>query len=118
LKKILKSILKTAADLLEQSDHTSGTLRDAFSEGVDRAGDRLSDFRERARHLYGHENHTIRNVISFVAGVGVGVGVAMLCAPRSGKEVRDAIGERAKGMSNRVRNRIAPRKTVTGTEAI
>jgi hypothetical protein len=76
-------------------------------------GDRVPDFRERGRHLYGRENHTIRNIISFVAGVGV----AMLCAPRSGKEVRDPIGERAKGMSNRVRNRIAPRKTVTGTEA-
>jgi hypothetical protein len=118
LKRILKSILKTAADLLEQSDHVSGTLRDAFSEGVGRAADSVADLHEKARGLYGHEDHTIRNVISFAAGVGVGVGVAILCTPASGREVRDSIGERAKGLRTRVRNPTSPKKTATGTEGI
>jgi hypothetical protein len=118
LHKILKSVLKTAVDLLEHSDRVSGKLHDRFSEGVNRAGDRVSDLRDRASALYGHEDHTIRNVITFVAGVGVGVGVAMLCAPASGDTMRNSIGEKAKDVGKRVRDRLSPRVTATGTEGI
>ena len=34
-------------------------------------------------------------VTSFVIGLGVGAAVAMLCAPRSGEETRQALGQRA-----------------------
>ena len=88
MKKLLKSILKTATYVLEQSDRVSEETRHRVREGVDRVGDRVSGLRDQARDLYGHEDHTLRNVICFTAGVGVGVGAALLCAPASGEVVR------------------------------
>lgn len=107
MKKVLKSVLKTAAYLLEQSDRASAEVRDRLSEGVDRAGDRVSGLRDRARNLYRHEDHTLRNVVTFAAGVGVGVGVALLFAPASGNEIRNTIGEKAQAVGDRVRNRFS-----------
>jgi gas vesicle protein len=118
LKKLLKSILKTATYLLEQSDRVSEETRQSVRKGVDRVGDRVSELRDQARDLYGHEDHTIRNVICFTAGVGVGVGAALLCAPASGEVVRNSIGEKAQAVGSRVRDRFSPKPThaATGTE--
>jgi hypothetical protein len=118
LNKLLKFILKTTVELLEQSDRVSTKLRSRVSEGIDSMGDRASDLRGRAGDLYGHKDHTIRNVIGFAAGVGVGVGVAMLCAPASGEAIRSSIGAKAKAMSNQVRDRFSPKVTGTGTDGI
>jgi gas vesicle protein len=104
LKTALKSILKAATYLLEQSDRCSAQMRDRVSEGMDRAGDRMSGLRDRARNLYAHEDHTVRNVLSFVAGAGVGVGVAVLFAPASGAQVRNSIAERAQAAGKLVQN--------------
>jgi len=118
LKRILKSLLKTATYLLEQSDRVSGETGHRVREGVDRVSDRVSELRDRARDLYGHEDHTIRNVIFFTAGVGVGVGVALLCAPASGEVLRTSIGEKAQAVGSRVRERFSAKSTqaATGTE--
>jgi gas vesicle protein len=118
LKKLLKSILKTATYLLEQSDRVSGETRHRVQEGVDRVGDRVAELRDQARDLYGHEDHTIRNIVCFTAGVGVGVGAALLCAPASGEVVRNSIGEKAQAVGSRVRDHFSPKSTpaATGTE--
>lgn len=110
LKKVLRSVLKTAVDLLEQSERVSGKMRDRVNQGVDRAGDRFSDLRHQAHDLYGHEDHTVRNVVSLFAGVGVGIGLAILFAPASGEQVRNSITERAQAMGDRVRDRVSSKR--------
>ncbi len=74
MNKFLKSILKTAIYLLDQSDRVAADMRDRVADRVDEVSDRVSDLRNRARDLYGHEDHTLRNIMTFAAGVGVGIG--------------------------------------------
>jgi hypothetical protein len=120
LKKVLRSVLKTAVDLLEQSERVSGKMRDRVHEGVGRAGGRMSELRHQARDVYGHEDHTVRNVVSLVAGVGVGIGLAILFAPASGEQVRNSITERVQAVGDRVREGISSKRKVapaaTGTQ--
>jgi hypothetical protein len=112
---LIRSILKTAVYFLDQTDRFTSDVRDRVSEGVDRAADRVSDLREQAEDLYSGEDHTVRNVLTFVAGVGVGVGVAMLFAPASGEEIRSQIGDKVQEIGGRVRERFSARSS-TGTE--
>jgi hypothetical protein len=108
---LIKSILKTAVYFLEQSDRFAGDVRDRFADGIDSASDRVSDLRDRAQDLYGGEDHTMRNVLTFAAGVGIGVGAAILFAPASGEEIRSQIGEKVQDIGDRVRERFSGEKT-------
>jgi hypothetical protein len=122
LKKVLRSVLKTAVDLLEQSERVPGKVRDRVNEGVDRAGDRVSELRHQARELYGRQDDTLRSVVSLVAGVGVGFGLAILFAPASGEQVRNSVTARAQAVGNRVWEGVSSKRKVaraaTGTEGI
>jgi gas vesicle protein len=44
---------------------------------------------------------------SFLFGIAVGAGIALLLAPRSGAETRRAIGERARRVTDDVRDRVS-----------
>ncbi len=112
---LIRSILKTAVYFLDQTDRFTSDVRDRVAEGVDRASDRVSDLRERAEDLYSGEDHTVRNVLTFAAGVGVGLGAALLFAPASGEEIRGQIGDKVQDIGDRVRQRFSSR-TSTGTE--
>jgi gas vesicle protein len=95
MSKLLKSILKTAAYLMDET-----------VDQVDRASDRVSEMASNTRDaIYPDENHTLRNVLSFVAGVGVGVGVGMLLAPSSGEDLRNSISDKVQDIGNRVTGR-------------
>jgi hypothetical protein len=111
---LIKSILKTAVYFLEQTDRFAGDVRDRVSDGLDRAADRVSDLRDRAEDIYPGPNHAMRNVLSFAAGVGVGLGAAILLAPASGEEIRNQIGEKVQDIGGRVRSRFSR----TGTEGV
>ena len=114
---VLKSILKTAVYFLEQSDRVASDVRDRVSDRLDSAADRVSDLRDRAQGLYEGENHTLRNVFTFAAGVAVGVGAGMLLAPASGEETRGAIGDKVQDIGDRVRDRFSSEaRSATGTE--
>jgi gas vesicle protein len=117
---LLKSVLKTVVYILEQTEDTAGDMRHRVSKGVDRVSDRMSDLRDQAQDLYsGSQNHTLRNVLTFVAGVGVGVATAMLLAPASGDELRSQIGEKVHDIRGRVRDRFtseSSERSATGTE--
>lgn len=110
MSKLLKSVLKTAVYLLERSDRVGGAVRN----GVDRAGDRLSDFRDRAQG-YGREDHTFRNVAALAAGIGIGIGAGILFAPASGEETRNSIGEKIQDIGDRVRERFSSEATKSAT---
>ena len=112
---LIRSILKTAVYFLDQTDRFTSDVRDRVAEGVDRASDRVSDLRERAEDLYSGEDHTVRNVLTFAAGVGVGLGAALLFAPARGEEIRGQIGDKVQDIGDRVRQRFSSR-TSTGTE--
>jgi len=117
MNKFLKSVLKTAIYLLDESDRVADDMRDRVADRVDEVSDRVSDLRHRARDLYGHEDHTVRNIMTFAAGVGVGIGAGMLLAPTSGEDMRNSIGEKVHDMGDRVRTRFSSEaKRATGTE--
>jgi hypothetical protein len=107
---------------MEQSERVSGKMRDRLNGGVDRAGDRVSELRHQARNLYGHEDHTLRNVVSLVAGVGVGIGLGILFAPASGEQVRSSITKKIQAVGDRVREGSSSNRNVArespGTEGI
>ena len=111
MNKLLKSLLKTAIYVM-----------DRFSDQVDRASDRVSDMKDQSRTMtHREENHTLRNVATFAAGVGVGVGVGILFAPASGKEIRNSISEKVQDISDQVRERVVPtevRPRPSGTEPL
>ena len=104
---ILKSLLKTAVYVMDQT-----------ADQVDRASDRASQFADDARTaIFPEEDHTLRNVLVFVAGVGVGVGAGLLLAPASGEDIRNSIGEKVQDISDRVRGRVSKQNFgATGTE--
>lgn len=95
LNKLIRSALKTAVYIMDQT-----------AEQVDRASERASEMADNAREvIYPQKDHTLRNIIAFAAGVGVGVGAGMLLAPSSGSELRGSISDKVQNISNRVRSR-------------
>jgi len=116
MNKLIRSILKTAVYFLDQTSSFTSDVRDRAYDGLDRATDRVADLREQAEDLYSGDHHTVRNVLTFVAGVGVGIGAALLFAPASGEEIRGQIGDKVQDIGDRVRERFSSR-TSTGTES-
>lgn len=116
--KLLKSVLKTVVYLLDQAEDVADDMRGRVSNTVDRASDRVSDLRDQARDFYSGEDHTLRNVLTFAAGVGVGIATAMLFTPASGEEIRSQIGEKVEDISGKVRDRFSSpsQRPATGTE--
>jgi hypothetical protein len=115
---LIRSILKTAVYFLDQTDRFTSDVRDRVNDGVDRATEQVAELREQAVDLYSGEDHTVRNVLTFVAGVGVGVGAALLFAPASGEEIRGQISDKVHDIGDRVRERFSSRTSTgtTGTE--
>ncbi|HEY3971802.1 MAG TPA: YtxH domain-containing protein [Candidatus Sulfotelmatobacter sp.] len=85
MSKLLNSLLKTAVFVANQ-------YYEQVDRAADRVTDRVSDIVDRSKEIVrGSENHTLRNVLSFAAGMGVGVGAGILLAPASGSEIRSSI---------------------------
>ncbi len=106
LSKVVKSILKTAIYVMDQTADT-----------VDRASDRAFEIADDARSaIYPREDQTLRRVLAFAAGVGVGVGAGILLAPSSGTELRNSIGNKVHEIKTKVRNK-GNEAFSTGTEA-
>jgi hypothetical protein len=104
---VLKSLLKTAVYVMDQT-----------SDQVDRVSQRASDFADDARTaIFPEEDHTLRNILLFAAGVGVGAGAALLLAPASGEDIRNSIGEKVQDISDKVKGRVSSQNYgATGTE--
>ena len=110
---ILRSLLKTAVYVMDQS-----------TEQMDRAAERAADIADRTKSavaeaksaIYPEEDHTLRNVVAFAVGIGVGVGAGILLAPSSGQEMRDSISNRVHDIGDKVRSRVTGQTFATGTE--
>lgn len=121
MNRLLKSILKTAVYILDQTDNATADLRDRISDRADRVSDQVSEIAGRGREMIYGESHTWRNVGVFAAGLGVGVAAGILFAPASGDEIRSSVRDKVEDISDRVRDRFTPSTTTrtraTGTEA-
>lgn len=103
LNKLVKSALKTAVYLMDET-----------ADQMDRVSDRASSIAENARDIVGQrESHGFRNFMTFVLGVGVGIGAGMLLAPSSGEELRSTITDKVQDISERVTGRSEPYATGT-----
>ena len=101
MNKVLRTLLKAGLYFLEQSDRATADLRD-------QARDRVGHITSRTREAIGVEpNHAIRDAVSFVAGVGLGIGVGLLFAPASGQETRELISEKMEEVGSKVRDSIS-----------
>jgi YtxH-like protein len=94
ISKLVRSMLKTAVYIMDQT-----------ADRVDRATTRATEMVDDAHDMVYPPNHTLRNVVSFAAGIGVGVGVGILMAPSSGAELRGSISDKVQDIGNRVRRR-------------
>lgn len=112
---LLRSVLKTAVYLMEESGDTANDVRDRVSKGFDRAGGRISDLRDQGRDFYNGENHALRSTLMFGLGLAVGVGAGVLFAPASGEDTRGAIGDRVEEFRGQVRDRFSSAREATGT---
>jgi hypothetical protein len=105
MNKLLKSLLQTGLYFLEQPDRAAEAARERVKEDIDEVG----------RKFQG-EDHTLRYILTFAAGVGVGLGVGMLTAPSSGEESRSAIASKARDVGDRVKKNVSgARNPATGT---
>lgn len=96
MNKLLKSLLQTGLYFLEQPDRAAQALRERVKEDIDEAARRFQE-----------EDHTLRYILTFAAGVGVGLGVGMLTAPASGEENRGAIAGKVRDVGDRVKKHIS-----------
>ena len=91
MNRFLNSLLKTGVCLLNQ-----------YYEQVDRASERVSDLVDRGKDLVLEpKDHTLRNIISFAAGMGVGVGAGLLFAPASGSDTRSSLRDKVQDLGRR-----------------
>lgn len=110
LNRLLKSLLKSAIYVLDQT-----------SEQGERVSGQASQVADQAKSvIYPDEDHTLRNAFSFAAGVGLGVGLGVLLAPASGAEMRSSISEKVQDIGEKVRDRFstASVSSPTGTDAV
>ena len=104
LEKLVKSILKSVVYIMDET-----------ADRVDRVSDRASQFADNTKSVfYPNQDRTMRNIMSFAVGVGVGVAAGMLLAPSSGQELRDNISDRVQNIGDRVRGRAE--SYATGTD--
>ncbi len=103
LNKLLKSALKTAVYLMDET-----------ADQMDRVSDRASDLADSARGAMAPD-HTMRNFFTFLLGVGVGVGAGLLLAPSSGEELRSTISDKVQDIGDRMTGR--GEAYATGTDA-
>jgi gas vesicle protein len=95
INKFVKSILKSIVYIMDET-----------ADRVDRVSDRASEFAGNTRSvIYPNERNTLRNVMSFAAGIGVGVAAGVLLAPSSGAELRSTISDKVHDISDKVRGR-------------
>ncbi len=88
-RRFLRSLLQTGISLLDQPERAAEALRDELGRRFRR------------------EDHTLRYVMIFAAGVGAGLGMGMLTAPASGQESRSTIANKVRKVSDRAKTQIS-----------
>lgn len=104
LDRFVKSILKSVVYVMDEA-----------ADRVDRVSDRASELAANTKSvIYPNEGNTVRNIVSFAAGIGVGIAAGLLLAPSSGEDLRNSIGGKVQNISDKIRGRGEP--SATGTD--
>lgn len=98
MNKFLKSVLRTAVCMMDQYYEQVDRASDRVAGMVDRGRDRVSEVVDQGRKVLYPENPELRHLMSFAAGLGVGLGAGILLAPASGKEIRSSIKEKVQNI--------------------
>ena len=108
MNKFLRSLLKTGLQLLVQSDRVLAAIEDN-GRGA---------FNGRIGKSTSHDERIVTNVITFAAGVGLGMGVGLLVAPASGRETRGSVLGKVQEFGKRTRDHFSfeSTKAPSGTE--
>jgi hypothetical protein len=96
MNKLLKSLLQTGLYFLEQPDRAAQAVRERVKEGIDEAARKFQ-----------REDHTLRYVLTFAAGVAVGLGVGILKAPATGEKSRSAIAGKVREVGDTVKKHVS-----------
>jgi gas vesicle protein len=80
--------------LRDRADDLGGEVKRRYDDAVDRAQDVRKAVRGR--------NHWLAPTVSFVGGVGFGVGLGMMLAPVSGAEARSALRSKVVHLKDRM----------------
>lgn len=93
--KFVRSILKSVVYIMDDA-----------ADRADRVSSRASELAANTKSMiYPSESNTLRNVMSFAAGIGVGIAAGVLLAPSSGEELRHSISDKVQNISGKVRGR-------------
>jgi hypothetical protein len=87
----------------ERLRHRYEDLSDVVEERYEEAAGRLSDVSDALRG----RSRTRTRVLSFLAGIGVGAGMAVLLTPVSGGQIRQGLRDRAGDARDRMKEIIA-----------
>jgi gas vesicle protein len=98
------------ADVNERLSARMEDMGDAVKERYDEGVERLKD----AHAALHGRNHWVAPTIGFLGGAALGAGVALLFAPRSGEETREALQDAAMDMKERVKDKVS---SMTGTSS-
>jgi hypothetical protein len=89
-------------------------ISERASKGYDEVVDRLD---RASRAIRGEGGSGAANVLGFLAGIGVGVGLGVLFAPASGEETRAGLKDKVQDVQMRARNAVSSElRRATGTE--
>lgn len=89
---------KLWASLNDQLRDRADDVSEVVREKYETASDRLSDMSSALRG----DSQWVAPTLSFIGGIGVGIGLGILFAPMSGEEARSAIRDRAVDVKNKV----------------
>jgi len=98
MNKTMRFLMRTALNLMDQYSDQLDRASDRVSDRVSDMVDRGRDMVDRGKEMIYPPDHTLRNVLSFAAGVGLGIGAGLLLAPSSGNELRQSIKDRVRGI--------------------
>lgn len=110
MNKVWKSLVRTGLYLLEDPERTFGDIRETFGDVRDRMRDGMGRMRDSVDDVHRRvrgDDHSVRYVLMFAAGVGVGVGVGLLAAPARGEDTRAAISNNVREVASRMKSRVS-----------